>query len=279
MVNAIFSTNPRPANPEAHELYLKGMQAAGGQSPQAMRDAVAYFERAVAADREFAEAYSALALAQFLFDGPLPPRDVVPKAEAAARKAIELDDTLPQPHRRLGAILHTYYWKWDEGDREFRRARELSGKAVDIHGAGFQGLTRARRLDEALAEAERARELDPRSFNAHINVAVARRASGQFDRAVSELRRALEMHPGRARGHFQLGVTMVLMGRPQDAIPELERASNAAPEGNPRFETYLAYAYAAAGQPLTARRILQSLEARRRNRHGRTSSPRRAPHL
>ena len=227
-----------------------------------MRDAVGYFERAVAADSDFADAYSLLAQAQFQFlvSGSLAPRDVAPKAEAAARKAIELDDTLAMAHRTIGAILHTYYWKWDEGDREFRRAAELSGEAVDLHGIGFPGLIRARRIDEALAEAERVRKLDPRSFNAHINVAVARRASGQFDRAISELRRALELHPGRARGHFQLGVTFVLMSRPQDAIPELERASNASPQGNPRFEAYLAYAYAAAGQPLKARRILQSLE-------------------
>jgi tetratricopeptide (TPR) repeat protein len=259
----------RSANPHAHELYLKGVLAFGGQSPQATRDAVGYFERALAADPEFADAYSMLAHMQFqlLVSGSVEPHDVAPKAEAAARKAIELDDTLAMAHRTLGAILHTYYWKWAEGDREFRRAHQLSGDAVDIHGLGFQGLIRAGRIDEALAEAERVRKLDPRSFNAHINVAVARRASGQFDRAISELRRALEIHPGRARGHFQLGVTFVLMGRPQDAVPELERACNASPEGNPRFEAYLGYAYAAAGQPLKARRILQSLEARRRNQY------------
>jgi DNA-binding winged helix-turn-helix (wHTH) protein len=259
----------RTANPEAHELYQKGLLAFGGQSPQGMRDAVGYFERAVGADPDFADGYSLLAQVQFQFlvSGSIAPRDVAPKAEAAARKAIELDDTLPMAHRTLGAILHTYYWKWDEGDRKFRRASELSGSAVDLHGLGFQGLIRARRIDEALAEAERVRTLDPRSFNAHINVAVARRASGQFDRAISELQRALELYPGQSRGHFQLGVTFVMMGRPQDAIPELERACNASPEGNPRFEAYLAYAYAAAGRPLDARRILRSLEARRRNRY------------
>ncbi len=259
----------RAATPEAHELYLKGLLAFGGQSPQTMRDAVGYFERAVAADSGFADAYSGLAQAQlqFLVSGVLAPRDVAPKAEAAARKAIELDDSLAMAHRTLGAILHTYHWKWDEGDREFLRATELSGDAVDIHGLGFQGLIRARRIDEALAEAERVRRLDPRSLTAHINVAVARRASGQFDSAISELGRALEMHPGRARGHYQLGVTFVLMGRPQDATPALERAINTPPGANPRFEAYLGYAYAAAGRPPEARRILQSLEERRRSQY------------
>ena len=123
----------RAANGPAHELYQKGLLAFGAQSPQAMRDAVGYFERAVAADPDFADAYSVLAYAhfQFLAGGVLAPHDVAPKVEAAARKAIELDDTLAMAHRSLGAILHTYYWNWDEGDREFRRATELSGDAVE----------------------------------------------------------------------------------------------------------------------------------------------------
>jgi tetratricopeptide (TPR) repeat protein len=261
------SHETRAANPQAHEFYLKGYLAFG-QSPPVLHEAVAFFERAIAVDPDFADAYSALAQAhfQFLVGGIAAPREVSPKAEAAARKAIELDDTLPLAHRTLGGILHTYHWQWNEGDREFRRASELGGSAVDLLGFGLQGLIRARRVDEALAEAERVRTLDPRSFNAHMNVAVARRASGQFDGAISELRRALELQPGRSRAHFQLGVTYVLMGRPKDAIPELERA-NALPGGTPRFEAYLAYAYAAAGRMLDARRILQALEARRQDQY------------
>ena len=98
------------ANARARELYQKGLLAFGGQSPQAMRDAVGYFERAVAADSDFADAYSLLAQAHFRFlaGGSLAPHDVAPQAEAAARRAIELDDTLATAHRTIGAILHTY---------------------------------------------------------------------------------------------------------------------------------------------------------------------------
>ena len=78
------------------------------------------------------EAYAALAQAQhqFLFGGPLSPRETIPKAEAAARKALQLDETLAQAHRTLGRILHHFYWQWEEGDKEFARARELSSDSA-----------------------------------------------------------------------------------------------------------------------------------------------------
>jgi tetratricopeptide (TPR) repeat protein len=81
---------------------------------------------------------------QYLVSGSAEPRAVAPKAEAAAREAIELDDTMAMAHRTLGAILHAYYSKWDEADREFRRALDLSGEAVDIHGLGLGGRRYAR---------------------------------------------------------------------------------------------------------------------------------------
>ena len=124
---------PRAADPEAYDLYLKGLQASGRGSFEGFRTAVAYFEQAIARQPDFAEAYGNLALAQhqFLFAGPLSPRETMPKAEAAARKALQLDDTLAQAHRTLAGILHHYSWQWEEGDREFARARELSSDSGD----------------------------------------------------------------------------------------------------------------------------------------------------
>ena len=155
----------------------------------------------------------------------------MPKAEAAARKALELDETIAQAHRTLGGILHHFYWQWEEGDKEFARARGLSADSAESGSAGIPALIRNGRFEEAIAVSERALENDPLSFNAHINVATACRAAGQYDRAIAEIRRALDINPGQPRGHFQLGVTFLFMGRLKEAIGELETAVESAQSG------------------------------------------------
>jgi TolB-like protein/DNA-binding winged helix-turn-helix (wHTH) protein/Flp pilus assembly protein TadD len=255
-------------DPQAYDSYLKGLAAQGRQSYDGHRNAVAYFEDAVARQPDFAMAYAALAQAQsqFLFGGPLSPRETIPKAEAAARKALELDDRLAQAHRSLGAILHNFYWRWEDGDKEFARARELSASSSESQPAAAAVLIRSGRFEEAIADAERARKLDPLAFTTYMNLAFAYRAAGQYDRAIAEIRRALEIVPGQNRAHFQLGVTFLFMGRLNDAIGELETAVKLN-QGNPRLQAYLGYAYAAAGRPLAARRILKELESRARQQY------------
>src|SRR5207249_6816040 len=116
------------------------------------RHAVAYFEDAAARQPDFALAYSALAQAQiqFLFVGPWSPRETIPKAEAAVRKALQLDGALAQAHRTLGQILHTFYWQWQEGDKEFERARTLGGDSADASSGAVAALIRSGRVQVAI---------------------------------------------------------------------------------------------------------------------------------
>jgi tetratricopeptide (TPR) repeat protein len=259
----------RAVNPEAYEAYLRGVFEAGRQTDEQYQVAIAYFEQAVKKQPDFADAYAVMAQIQlqFLFSGPLSPHEVIPKVEQAARKAIELDEANARAHAMLGTILESYYWKWGEGDREFRRARELRGGFQENLNSGVASLIRSGRFEEAIAEAKRVLELDPRSFDAPFNLGISYRAAGQFERAVAEIRRALALRPNSGRAHFQLGATVVLMGRPQDAIAELEAAVNSPPTVNPRYQAYLGYAYAATGRKRDARRILEALEARARQQY------------
>jgi tetratricopeptide (TPR) repeat protein len=213
----------RAVDPKAYDAYLKGIAIAGQRTPDGFRSAVAYFEDAVARQPDFALAHAALAqYQQFLYGGPLSPREIIPKAEAAARKALELDDTLWQAHQALGEILQNFYWQWEEGDKELLRARALRADPAVTRVALRRNLS----PEEGIAVAERGRARDPLSFNAYVNVASAYRAAGQYDRTIAELRRALEIPPGHNRAHFQLGVTFTLMG------DSLTRSTRSRPTSN-----------------------------------------------
>jgi TolB-like protein/DNA-binding winged helix-turn-helix (wHTH) protein/tetratricopeptide (TPR) repeat protein len=252
-------------DPQAYESYLNGIRERATQRYDRFRLAVAYFEEAVARQPDFAEAYAALAQTQvqFLFGGPLAPRQIMPKAEAAARKAVALDDSLASGHRALGQVLTLFHWKWDEGEKEFERAAALSGGVDEPSGAMNLTLIRSGRLAEAIARAERARRRDPLSFNAQVLVGTAYRLAGQHEHALVEFRRVFDMNRDRSVAHFQLGVTYVAMRRTEDAIRELEAAAGLPRQLSSRIEAYLGYAYATAGRPVDARRIVNALEARR----------------
>ena len=260
---------PQQIDPQAYESYLSGIRERATQRYDRFRLAVAYFEEAVARQPDFAEAYAALAQmqVQFLWGGPLAPRQIMPKAEAAARKAVALDDSLASGHRVLGEVLTLFHWKWEEGEKEFERAAALSGGVDDTSGIVNLALIRKGRLAEAIGRAERARRRDPLSINAQVHVGTIYRAAGQHEHALVEFRRALAMKRDPARAHLQLGVTYVAMRRLDDAIRELETAARLPRQLSSRIETYLGYAYATAGRPVDARRILDSLESRRREHY------------
>jgi TolB-like protein/DNA-binding winged helix-turn-helix (wHTH) protein/Tfp pilus assembly protein PilF len=258
----------RTINAKAYDAYTKGLNARGLQRHEGFRRAVAYLEEAITIQPDFAEAYAELAIVQvqFLYGGPYSPHQVIPKAEAAARTALRLDDNLPNAHRALGQILNLYYWRWDEGDKELERATATGG--LDAPPEAISASLRRRgRYQEAMAAAERGRTFDPLSVQAQIAVGNSYRAAGQYDRALSEYGRALEMSPANNRAQFQTGVTLVVMGRPADAIRKLEIAARQATGHNSRMEAYLGYAYAAAGRARDARGVLKELDAHRQDQY------------
>jgi TolB-like protein/Tfp pilus assembly protein PilF len=251
----------RAVNPEAYRLLYLGLVAGTRQTYQGFSDAITYCEQAVTKQPDFAGAYSAMSLfyIQFSFVGPLAPAEFMPKAEAAARKALELDEGLAEAHAVLGSTLYRYYWNWSAAEGEFRRALDLNPNFADGHRmfAGF--LAAAGRSEEALAELERARALDPLSVQTLLELAAASRAVGHYEQAVAELREALQQNPQLARAHFQLGLTYLEKGDLNEGVHELESAVKIS-GGNPRFVAYLGYADALSGKRRDAQEILSKLE-------------------
>lgn len=261
--NAITQSRPPQVNPRAYEAYLKGISAQGRGTTTGSQTAIAYFEQAIAQQPDFAPAHAELAQTQlqYVYGGTSSPAAIIPKAEAEARRALQLDETLPLAHRVLGVILQNYYWRWDEGRREMKRALELDPNSVEALTQRAFALAREGHFAEAIRETERARKRDPLSVSAAINVGSILRASGNYDGAIAEYRRALAMYPGTPRAHLQIAVTLGFMNRWPEAVRELETAVQARPDIT-RFTAYLGYAHARAGHSAEARRILAALETR-----------------
>jgi tetratricopeptide (TPR) repeat protein len=263
----------RPISPEATELLFKGVFACGRQSYQSYSEAINYFEQAIRKQPDFALAYSKMSFyyLQFLWVGPLAPREFMPKAEEAARTALRLDEGLAEAHAVLGTILYQYHWNWSAAETEFRRAVDVNPNSADSHRMFAFFLRAAGRSQEASAQGQRARELDPLPVQ---RLGILARADGKYDQAVKEGRDVLEKDPQRPRAHFQLGVTYVEKGDFNEGIAELETAVKLSQDlegpkapGNPRFIAYLGYANAAFGKRGEAQEILDKLESLSRQQY------------
>jgi TolB-like protein len=159
-------------NVEAYREYLKGRYFWNKRSAEGVRKAIEYFQQAIEMDPTYALAYVGLAdsyasLAYYLIN-PLPPREVMPKAKAAAMKSLEIDETLAEGHASLGAIKTYYDWDWPGAESEFQHALQLNpGYALAHYWYGVF-LTAMERFEEGFAELRWAQELDPLSPIIHL---------------------------------------------------------------------------------------------------------------
>src|SRR5262249_23327020 len=197
----------RRVDPDAYRLFFQSLLAAGTQTYQGFRDGIDYCRQAIDKDPTFAAAYARMGLyyLQFSFVGTLAPKQFMPQAETAARKAIALDDTLPDGHAVLAAVLFRFRWDWSASEQEFRRALTLNSNYAEGHRMFSAFLAAMNDTNEAIAEARRACDLDPLSLQAALNLGQVYRAAGQYDAAIKEFRTAFKKNPNRAQTHFYLG--------------------------------------------------------------------------
>ena len=245
---------------EAYKLYLQGRQLWNQRTGPAVLQAVGYFERAIAEDPSYALACAGLADCYAILDeyAGLPTRETVPKARAAARKAIELDDTLAEPHAALALVRAFYDWDWAGAEAEFRHAIELNPNyATSYHWYGTL-LNSEGRFQEAVVQLQRAREIDPLSPVFSPVLAVNLFLSGNESLAIEVLQKQLALTPNFAPAQVQLGELRLMQGKLSEAILELEAARRLAPEYLYCLGR-LGFAYARAGRGDDARTILGQL--------------------
>jgi Flp pilus assembly protein TadD len=187
------------------------------------------------------------------------PRETSPKAEAAARKALELDDSLAEAHGSLASFKYRFQWDWRGADQEYQRALVLSPNNADIYGEYSVFLRTANRYQEAIAAAQRAIELDPFFQIRRGGLGAAYLIARQYDQAIPELRKIVAANPENALPHQFLGVAYEYTGQSHEALAEFEQATDIS-RRDPIYLGALAHAYALFGRPEDARKILFELE-------------------
>ena len=207
------------ANAEAYELYLKGRFHWNRRTPADFKQAITFFEQAIAKDPNYALAYSGLADAYTLlcvYTDELP-RELMPKAKAAALKALEIDDKLAEAHASLGQIVIYYDYDLVTAEKEYHRALELNPNYAPAHQWLAEHLATMKRFDEAIAEIKRALELDPLSVVMNRIYADILMDMRRIDEAMQQYRKTLELDPNSS-------TTLYFLGRAYEAKGEYDQA-------------------------------------------------------
>jgi tetratricopeptide (TPR) repeat protein len=251
-----------PKSYAAYDLYLQGRYFWNKRTAQGLQQAVEYFQQAIAKDPDYARAYAGLADSYALMSAYTvsPPSEIIPKARAAALKALELDEKLAEAHASLALIAQNYDWDWQSAEKEYRRAIELDPNYATGHHWYAEHLALRGRFDEAFAEIDRARRLDPLSLIIQVDNGVILFFSRQYDRSIEQFRAVLEVEPNFTRARI-MDYAYAQEGRFAEALADIEawrRVDNN--YGNYWIWSEEGYVCGRAGRTVEARRALEKLQ-------------------
>lgn len=244
-------------SPEAYQLYLRGRYLWGKRTPESIEKAIDYFDQAIEIDSTFALAYVGLADAYVVPANRIPPKEAMPKARAAAVRALEIDDTLAEAHTSLGRVLQVYDWNWGEAEKEFKRAIELNPRYAVAHQWYGGLLERTRNVDEGIAERKLALELDPLSPIIIFELGQAYYFARDYDNALDQYQRALELDPNFPAALQYVPAAYAQKGMYDEALSRL---------ADPRIDAAIfstgvpAHIFALAGRRQEAREMLDQLK-------------------
>ncbi len=248
--------------PKAHQAYLRGRFQSGKRTEDGLRRSIEHFNQALAEDASFAPAYAGLAESYALLAsyGAAAPRDVMPKAKAAAQRALEADSALAEAYASLGFVKSFYDWDWAGAGQDYRRALELNPNSATARHWHSGYLRAVGRLDEALAEIRRAQALDPLSRAVSRDLARTLYSMRRYDEALGEYRAALEFEPDFPSGHLHLGMAYMAKSMHAEALAAFQKARSL-PGGNPLILGGLGHGYGRLGRKAEAQDLLKELEA------------------
>jgi TolB-like protein/DNA-binding winged helix-turn-helix (wHTH) protein/Flp pilus assembly protein TadD len=244
-------SSARPVVPAAHHAYLRGLYELHGTTDEAKQRAIWNFQQALVYDPDDALAYAGLADAYSrLSTGQKAPLEVMPKAKAAALKAIELDDTLAEAHASLGYVKLFFDWDWSGGGAELRKALELNPNLAVAHAHYAKYLLLSYRADEGIQELQRAYDLDPLLPSTHGGMVWFLFEARRFSDSVQAAKTFAEDDPIVAFSYLKLGQRDAALAVADHARGRMD---------NPVILAYAATAYAAAGRKEEAHMLLNQI--------------------
>jgi len=252
-------TRRHTESPMAYQQYLKGRYFWYKRTEHDLRKGIEYFSRAIEEDPCYAAAHAGLSdsYALLALRGIVPHREAFQLAKAAARKALELDDSLGEAYASL-AHIKLHEWEWAGLDEEFRCALKLSPGHLIAYHWHSEYLTAMGRLDESIETLEKTKEIDPLSPITWAGMAGRLYLARRYDEAIKQIQEGLEINPNHFLLHLHLGNVYVQKGRGGEAVTEMRKAVSLSGDSTEALAG-LARAYGAAGSSVEATKILAEL--------------------
>ncbi len=250
-------------DPEAYNLYLKGIYNLRKYTAEGFQAAIKYLEITLQKDPDYALAYSGLSEVFYAISywGNVPPHQAYPKVKEFAKKAIEIDKDIGEAHASLGMVYTFYDWNWKKAKQELSMALELNPSSAIIHLSYSWFLTLTEQHEEAIAEAKRAQELDPLSPLIISHIGLACIWGCHYDKAIQEMKAGMILAPDFYLMHYYLGLAYRAKQMRKENIAEFERAVELS-GGAPWPALMLASNYFETGQNEKGEKLLGSLENR-----------------
>jgi serine/threonine protein kinase/tetratricopeptide (TPR) repeat protein len=266
----LCGSKKRPTeNPEAFQLCLKGRYHWNKRTEDSLKKSLECFSLAAEKDPACAHAYAGLAdaYAMLVWNMMVSPRDGLPKARAAASKAIEIDDQLAEPHSSLAFVKLFYEWDWQGAEREFQHAIKLNPNYAMTRQWYAMELAALGRHEEARRETDRALQLDPLSMSINTTTALLFYLVHEYEHAQAQIRKAIDLDASFFPAHFVCGCIHGQIEQWQEAVKEFQQAVDLS-HRLPLFLGALGRACAISGDAEKAREILQELLAMRQTKYG-----------
>ncbi len=255
-------------NSEAYQEYLKGRYFWNRRTSANLQRAISHFENATRLDPSFALAYAGLADCYALLSvyGAASPRDSHPKAEAAAKKALALDDSLGEAYAALAMVKEYFYWDWPGAEAAYKKSIEINPAYATGRQWYGEFLGKQGRFEEAFTQVRRALELDPLSMIIQCILAQAHTFAGHSDEAIRILQAAISMDPSFALAYYMRAWAWSVQGKYGEAIADyLTSIKLGGPSSD--IASRLGYAYARAGKTGEARALLNDLQEKRKSEY------------